>query len=95
MKIKDSDIHHHLEARMLQRGISMEEIEITINKGWHAEDAKDGTIGKTFVFSYNNYWEDNFYEEKEVTVYYKMKVEKITLLTTKARYGKSFKKGGN
>lgn len=94
MKIKDTDIHHHLEARMLQRGINKEEIEITINKGWIAGDAKEETIGKTFVFSYNNYWEDNFYEEKEVTVYYKMKGEKIILLTTKARYGKSFKKGG-
>lgn len=59
MKIKDTDIHHHLKARMLQRGINKEEIEITINKGWSAEDAKEGTIGKTFVFPYNNYWEGN------------------------------------
>ncbi|MEK6590686.1 MAG: DUF4258 domain-containing protein [Nitrospinota bacterium] len=54
MKVKDTDIHHHLEARMLQRGISKEEIEITINKGWIDEDAKEGTLGKTFVFPYNN-----------------------------------------
>ena len=39
---------------MLQRGISKEEIEITINKGWIDEDAKEGTLGKTFVFPYNN-----------------------------------------
>ncbi len=94
MKVKDADIHHHLRARMLQRGISKEEIEITINKGWAAEDAKEGTIGKTYIFSYNNYWEDKFYEEKEVIVYYKIKEEKIILLTAKARYGKNFKKGG-
>ena len=79
MKIKDTDIHHPLRVRMLQRGISREEIEITINKGWGADDVKEGTIGKTFVFSYNNYWEDKFYEEKEVTVYYKMKEEKMVL----------------
>lgn len=79
---------------MFQRGISMEEIEITINKGWDADDAKEGTIGKTFVFSYNNYWEDKFYNEKEVAVYYKIKEKKMVLLTAKARYGKSFKKGG-
>ncbi|MDP3298362.1 MAG: DUF4258 domain-containing protein [Thermodesulfovibrionia bacterium] len=95
MKIKDADIQHHLEARMLQRGISKEEIEITINKGWSAEDAKEGTIGKTFVFPYNNYWEGKYYKETEVTVYYKMKEDKIILLTAKARYGKNFKKGGN
>ena len=93
-EIKESDIHHHLRARMHQRGVSKDDIEITIKKGWTANDAKDGTLGKIYIFSYNNYWEDKFYEEKEVTVYYKMKVEKITLLTTKARYGKSFKKGG-
>lgn len=94
MKIKDSDIHHHLRVRMLQRGISQEEIAITINKGWNAEDAKEGTIGKTYIFSYNSYWEDKFHEEKEITVYYKIKEEKIILLTAKARYGKNFKKGG-
>lgn len=94
MKVKDTDIHHHLRVRMLQRGITKEEIEITINKGWGAEDAKEGTIGKTFIFPYNNYWEDRYYEEKEVAVYYKMKEEKMVLLTAKARYGKNFKKGG-
>ena len=46
MKVKDADIHHHLRARMFQRGISKEEIEITINKGWSAGGAKEGTIGK-------------------------------------------------
>ncbi|MEE8329195.1 MAG: DUF4258 domain-containing protein [Thermodesulfovibrionia bacterium] len=94
MKIRDAGIHHHLRARMLQRGISKEEIEMTITKGWSAEDAKEGTIGKTRVFPYNNYWEDKYYEEKAVTVYYKMKEGKIVLLTSKARYGKNFKKGG-
>lgn len=95
MKVKDADIHHHLRARMFQRGISKEEIEITINKGWSAGGAKEGTIGKTFIFPYNNYWEDKFFDEKEVTVYYKIKEEKMVLLTAKARYGKNFKKGGN
>lgn len=80
---------------MFQRGISREEIEITINKGWTAEDAKEGTVGKTFIFPYNNYWEGKYYEEKEVSVYYKMKEEKVILLTAKARYGKNFKKGGS
>ena len=79
---------------MLQRGISIEEIRITVDKGWPAEDVKDGTIGKTFAFPHNDYWEDKFYEEKEVTVYYKMKEEKMVLLSAKARYGKNFKKGG-
>jgi len=42
MKINEADLHHHLKSRMLQRGISKEEIEHTINKGWNAGDAKEG-----------------------------------------------------
>jgi hypothetical protein len=91
MKIKESDIHPHIKARMLQRGISITEIEETINKGWDADNAKEGTIGKVFVFPYKEEWEGKFFEEKEVTVYYKYKAESLVLLSAKARYGK-FKK---
>ena len=36
-------------------------------------------------------WEGQFYEEKEVTVYYKVSEEEgIILLTVKARYGEDF-----
>jgi hypothetical protein len=90
--IKESDTHYHLQARMQQRGVSIEEIESTLNKGWAADDAKDGTIGRTCIFPYNAYWEEKFSEEKEVTVYYRYKNEKLILLTVKARYGKKFLK---
>ena len=79
---KESDIHHHIHARMHQRGISIKEIEDTIHEGWNADDAKEGTIGKVFVFPYKEYWEGKYFEEKEVTVYYKYKNEKIVLLLT-------------
>lgn len=90
IKITESDIHLHIKTRMLQRGISMAEIETTLNKGWDADDAVEGTIGKVFVFPYNSEWEGKFFEEKEVTVYYKYKGAKFILLTAKARYGKQF-----
>ncbi len=48
---------------------------------------------KYAVFAYNAEWEGKFFEEKEVTVYYKYKGEQFILLTAKARYGKNFKKG--
>ena len=51
------DYHPHLEARMSQRGISKEEIEKTLEKGWAAEDAKLGTKGKTMVFTFIKYLE--------------------------------------
>jgi len=91
IKIKESDIHPHIKARMLQRGISLAEIEETLIKGWDAGDAKEGTIGEVFVFPYKEEWEGKFFEEKEVTVYYKYKAERLVLLSAKARYGK-FKK---
>jgi hypothetical protein len=90
--IKESDLHPHIKARMVQRGISWEEIQTTINEGWNVEDAKEGTMGKIFVFSYNGNWEGKYFEEKEVSVYFKYKAEAIVLLTAKARYGQNFSK---
>ncbi|MFO7772827.1 MAG: DUF4258 domain-containing protein [Dehalococcoidia bacterium] len=89
-KLDDSDLHPHLEARMRQRGITRAEIEETLNHGWPAGDAKSGTFGKAFVFSYKGDWEGKHFDEKEVTVYYKFADDKCVLLTAKARYGKSF-----
>jgi len=79
---------------MKQRGVSKEEIQITLNDGKDAEDCKAGTYGKVMYFQYQKEWEGIFFEEKEVTVYYKIRDEKLILLTVKARYGSQFKKGG-
>lgn len=38
-------------------------------------------------------WEGQFYQEKEVTVYYKVTDEGLILLTVKARYGQCFPEG--
>ncbi len=94
IKIVDNDLHTHLKARMEQRGITRAEIERTLNEGWKAKDAKSGTIGKVFIFPYNRTWQGDLFEEKEVTVYYKVIKEDIVLLTVKARYGKHFRKEG-
>ena len=92
-KLEENDFHSHIKARMLQRGITKEEIEKTLIKGQAAKDVKPGTFGKVLVFSYNNEWEGKFFEEKEVRVYYKFIDGNFILLTTKGRYGK-FSKGG-
>jgi len=70
-KTKISDIHPHLKKRMEQRGVSLQEINTVLNDGVYVDDAKENTFGKKYVFKYNNYWNKNFYEEKEVKVYYK------------------------
>jgi hypothetical protein len=56
---------------MRQRGIgiTLEEIEQTLNNGWEAADAKPGTFGKVMVFPDAAAWEGQFYPEKEVSVY--------------------------
>lgn len=94
MVIKESCIHNHLRVRMKQRGVTKEEIERTINEGYNIDDAKEGTVGKVWVFPYNAYWEGKYFEEKEVTVFFKYKNDELVLLTTKARYGKKFLTGG-
>ncbi len=89
--ITRSDLHPHLEARMQQRGVTLEEIQRTMAEGWEASDAKVGTEGRVMVFSYGAEWEGQFYQEKEVTVYYKGREnERVILLTVKARYGERF-----
>ncbi|MEW6231473.1 MAG: hypothetical protein AB1566_04045 [Chloroflexota bacterium] len=90
IRVTEADLHPHLRARMHQRGIIREEIERTLNDGWEATDAKPGTLGRVKVFPYEAEWEGQFYQEKEVTVYYKVLAEGIVLLSAKARYGQGF-----
>jgi len=61
-------------------------------KNFETDDAKLGTLGKVVVLPYNGPWESEFFEEKEVRVYYKVINDTIMLLTVKARYGKGFPK---
>lgn len=91
--ITESDLHPHLKSRMIQRGLTLQEIEYALNDGWQASDTKPGTFGKTIVYSYQGEWEGQFFEEKEVSVYYKIFDEYIVLLTVKTRYGESFPRG--
>jgi hypothetical protein len=82
--------HSHLLARMEQRGITLEEVELTLSMGSDALDAKPGTQGKVRVFDYQTEWLGRFFDEKEVTVYYKVSGENLIVLTALARYGSGF-----
>ena len=93
IQIAEKDLHTHLKARMAQRGVTREEIEQTLNEGWEAVDAHPSTQGKVTVLAYQRQWEGQFYEEKEVAVYYKVVRGSLVLLTVKARYGKNFPRG--
>jgi hypothetical protein len=91
-QITPADLHPHLQARMRQRGIgiTLEEIEQTLNDGWEAADAKPSTFGKVMAFPDAAEWEGHFYPEKEVSVSYKVAAEGSVLLTAEARYGQEF-----
>ena len=78
--LNEKDLHTHLKARMQQRGVTIEEIEDTLNMGWEATDVKSGTLGKVMVFKNIDEWEGRSYQEKEVTTYYKESNEGIILL---------------
>jgi hypothetical protein len=93
IQITEADLHPHLRARMAQRGVSFEEVTKTLAEGWPALDAKEGTLGKVMVFSYDGEWEGQFYSQKEVSVYYKHIDSGLILLTAKARYGEGFERG--
>ena len=49
--VAQADLHAHLEARMYQRGVTLEEIKQTMAEGWEATDAKPGTQGRVRVSS--------------------------------------------
>jgi hypothetical protein len=80
-ELTESNLHAHLRARMAQRGVTLEEIQQTLNNGWRATDCRPGTRGQVLVFSYRAEWEGRFYDEKEVTVYYKVQEGQLILLT--------------
>ena len=90
--IAEKDIHAHLAARMRERGVTFEEICITLESGWPAEDVKKGTSGKVYVFEYEKEWIEKVFAEKEISVYYKVIKGRMMLLTVKARYGSNFQR---
>lgn len=70
VEVSEEDLYEHVMRRMLQRGITLEEIRRALTEGWEAADAKPGTLEKMLVFPYDREWEGQIYEEKEVTVYF-------------------------
>lgn len=90
-QLSEADLHAHLKKRMAQRGVNLIEIEQVLNSGQIAASAKAGTLGKVLAIPYEAEWEGRFYEQKEITVYYKFTNDgQLILLTVLARYGHGF-----
>lgn len=93
--LTDQQFHSHIRHRMEQRGITKAEVRKTLREGWSSPDAKPGTKGRTLVFPYDATWEGTYYEEKEVTVYFKTEDGELVLLTAIAQYGSDFSRAPN
>ncbi len=92
--VSQEDLHPHIRKRMRQRGVTFDEIADALASGAISMDAKPGTFAKMKVFPYNKEWEETFYQEKEVTVFYKFVEDYgLVLLTVIARYGQNFQEG--
>jgi hypothetical protein len=72
------------------RGVTLADVNTTLDRGWDASDAAPGSSGKVFVFDFNDDWEGRHFEEKEVTVYFRYNGSSLIPLTVKARYGRGF-----
>lgn len=93
-QIDKDNLHPHIESRMRQRGVTLEEVKKVMAVGWSASQSKPGTLGKVLVFPYDAVWEGCHYREKEITVYYKnVEGRGIILLTVFVRYGQGFTRG--
>ncbi len=90
MKISQDDLHPHIRARMSQRGVTFDELAHVMARGGPARGSRPGTFGRVAVFPFNAIWEGEYYEEKEVTVYYRKTETGHVLLTVIARYGAGF-----
>jgi hypothetical protein len=88
--IAEKDVHPHLAARMGERGVTLEELNMTLANGWPADDAKEGTYGKVYVFEYKREWLGKVFAQKEVSIYYKLIDGRVMVLIAKARYGFNF-----
>ena len=84
----------HFSGRMTRRGVTAVEVEQTFTEGWPCGDSRPGVDCRTLVFPFDGEWEGRRYEEKEVTVYFKYDGDELIWITSKARYGAGFPRGG-
>jgi hypothetical protein len=84
MKIQ---LENHTLHRARKRGVTEHEIRETISDGISIP-AKQGRFAKSLVFSFQANYNNVFYEEKKVEVYYVIEHEIIITVTVYAFYGK-------
>ncbi len=84
MKIQ---IAPHTLQRAKERGASEEEIIEVLKEGTNIF-GKYGRLGKSKVFSFNNFRSGKYYEEKKLEVYYQVEQQTLITVTVYVFYGK-------
>ena len=87
------DFHHHLLARMNQRGVARDEVLETLERG-RPGLARQPAEARVRVFAYGAEWKGHVYAQKEVTVYFKRSEGELIVLSVIARYGTGFPREG-
>ncbi len=79
-----------LEPQTLRKakedGATEEEIDVTIRTGKDL-NSESGRLGKTKTFPFNGEWDNSFYEQKKIDVYFSVENKLITALTVDVFYG--------
>ena len=60
LAITESDLHAHLQARMAQRGVTFEEMQQALKRGWQATDCRPGALGKVLSLPTEPSGKDDF-----------------------------------
>jgi hypothetical protein len=78
-------IHPHARLRMAERGVSAEEITVTIENGEHIE-AKYDRMGFRHNFSFDSAWRGEHYRSKQVEVFAVTEGNDWAVVTVIAKY---------
>ena len=76
----------HARLQMAERGITSQEVELTIESGSLLETIVNRHIRQS-VFREGYRWKRREYRHKEVTVVYAVESERTVIVTAIARYG--------
>lgn len=80
-------IDPHTQQRLKKRGTTEQEIIETLRHGFDIP-GKYGRLGKVKVFTFNSIYNEKYYQEKKLEVYYIIELEKIITVTVYVFFGK-------
>ena len=78
-------LHPHAQERLVERGVSVEEVTAVIMSG-EQFPAKFGRVGFRRNFNYDQQWRGKYYATKQVEVFVVQELSRWLVITVIARY---------